>query len=101
MRRLGFTAARDFSRGTRGLIIQGWKDAHDAIMHADGTLAEPPIALAEVQAYMYAARRRLAPLARQLGDERLAETWDTQATHLQERFQHDFWLPEEHVRLSP
>jgi glycogen debranching enzyme len=84
-------------RSTRGLINQGWKDSHDAIMHADGTLAEPPIALAEVQAYMYAARRRLAPLARQLGDERLAETWDTQATRLQEQFQHDFWLPEEHT----
>jgi glycogen debranching enzyme len=82
-------------RNTRGLVNQGWKDSHDAIMHADGTLAEPPIALAEVQAYVYAARCRLAPLARRLGDDALAETWETQATRLQEQFQRDFWLPEE------
>jgi glycogen debranching enzyme len=82
-------------RGARGLVNQGWKDSHDAIMHADGTLAEPPIAVAEVQAYMYAARRRLAPVARRLGDSSLAEVWDTQATRLQEHFQRDFWLPEE------
>jgi glycogen debranching enzyme len=82
-------------RTTRGLINQGWKDSHDAVMHADGTLAEPPIALAEVQAYAYAARRRLAHLARRLGEDARAEAWDTQATRLQEHFQHDFWLPEE------
>ena len=66
-------------RGARGLINQGWKDSHDAIMHADGTLAEPPIALAEVQAYVYAARRRLAHLAHRLGEDSVAEVWDTQA----------------------
>jgi glycogen debranching enzyme len=53
-------------RAARGLINQGWKDSHDAIMHVDGTLAEPPISLAEVQAYAYAARRGLARLARRL-----------------------------------
>ncbi len=84
-------------RTTRGLINQGWKDSHDAVMHADGALAEPPIALAEVQAYVYAARRRLSHLARRLGEDARAEAWDAEANRLQEHFQHDFWLPEEYT----
>ena len=43
----------------QGLANQGWKDSHDAIFHADGRLAEGNIALAEVQGYVYAARRRV------------------------------------------
>ena len=43
-----------------GLINQGWKDSHDSIFHADGTLAEGPIALVEVQAYVYGAWRAAA-----------------------------------------
>jgi glycogen debranching enzyme len=82
-------------RAARGLINQGWKDSHDAIMHADGTLAEPPIALAEVQAYAYAARRGLARLARRLNYQAEAATWETQASQLRQRFHRDFWLAEE------
>lgn len=82
-------------RTTRGLVNQGWKDSHDAISHADGTLAEPPIALAEVQAYVYAALRGMARLARRR--QRLVEatTWETRARQLQERFTRDFWLADE------
>ena len=43
-----------------GLVNQGWKDSHDAIFHADGTLAQGPIALCEVQGYVYAAKRLAA-----------------------------------------
>ena len=59
-------------RSPRGLVNQGWKDAQDAISHGDGTLAEPPIALCEVQAYVYAAKRGMAALARRLGNEQQA-----------------------------
>ena len=45
----------------KGLVNQGWKDSRDSIIHADGTLAQPPIALVEVQGYVYAAKKRLAP----------------------------------------
>jgi glycogen debranching enzyme len=82
-------------RTTRGLINQGWKDSYDSISHADGTLAEPPIALAEVQAYVYAACRGLAGLARRLERFVEAATWDARAVQLKERFNHDFWLDEE------
>ena len=51
----------------QGLANQGWKDSHDAIFHADGRLAEGPIALAEVQGYVYAAKHGVARCARRLG----------------------------------
>ena len=81
-------------RNARGLVNQGWKDSHDAIVHADGTLAEPPIALAEVQGYVYAAYHGLAGLARRLGKEAEAATWQAQAVRLRAKFHRDFWLPE-------
>lgn len=82
-------------RTPHGLINQGWKDSHDAIVHRDGTLAEPPIALAEVQAYIYAAYRGMARVARHLTYLDLAERWAADAVRLQERFNRDFWWPEE------
>ena len=53
-----------------GLANQGWKDSHDAVFHADGSLAEGPIALVEVQGYVYAAKRLAAACARKLGHAR-------------------------------
>ncbi|MDP2663187.1 MAG: glycogen debranching N-terminal domain-containing protein, partial [Dehalococcoidia bacterium] len=55
-------------RSEKGLVNQGWKDSWDAIIHADGTLAEPPIALVEVQGYVCAALQKLAPVFAALGD---------------------------------
>jgi glycogen debranching enzyme len=82
-------------RTAKGLVNQGWKDSHDSISHADGRLAEPPIALCEVQAYVYAARIALAALGRRLGRTAEAEGWSVQAAKLRERFERDFWMPEE------
>jgi glycogen debranching enzyme len=82
-------------RTPRGLVNQGWKDSHDAISHTDGGLAEPPIALAEVQGYVYAAYRGMERLARRLEFFVDAATWGAQAARLQEHFNRDFWLPEE------
>jgi glycogen debranching enzyme len=78
-----------------GLLNQGWKDSHDSISHTDGGLAEPPIALCEVQAYVYAARHNLGALARRVGHAAEAETWSTEAAELRDRFEDDFWMPEE------
>ena len=77
-----------------GLANQGWKDSHDAIFHADGSLAEGPIALVEVQGYVYAAKRLAADCARRLG---LAERTDQlvrQANELRARFEQAFWCEE-------
>lgn len=78
-----------------GLLNQGWKDSHDSISHADGGLADPPIALCEVQAYVYAGLQGLSSLARRLGLEDDATAWSKEATELRERFERDFWMPEE------
>jgi glycogen debranching enzyme len=74
-----------------GLIQQGWKDSHDSIFHADGALAEPPIALAEVQGYAYAAWRGAARLAQMRGDAASAQQWHSRADSLRSRFEEAFW----------
>jgi glycogen debranching enzyme len=78
-------------RSATGLVQQGWKDAHDSIFHADGTLAEPPIALCEVQGYVYAAKRSAADLAALLGRAEQAEALRRQADVLREKFERAFW----------
>jgi glycogen debranching enzyme len=74
-----------------GLLHQGWKDSDDAIFHADGTPAEGPIALCEVQGYVYAARRAAAQLAVLCGGREQAGTWMRQAEALRARFDEAFW----------
>ena len=81
-------------RSTRGLLNQGWKDSGDAIRHLDGSIAEGPIALAEVQGYVYAARRGLARLAYRRGEWELADRLERAAAKLQADFDSAFWVPE-------
>jgi glycogen debranching enzyme len=76
-----------------GLVQQGWKDSHDAVFHADGRLAEAPIALCEIQGYVYAAWRGAALLAGVLGRPRQAADWAAKADGLRDRFDHAFWNP--------
>ena len=78
----------------QGLANQGWKDSYDAIFHADGRLAEGPITLAEVQGYVFAAKRLLARCARRLGHNALAGRLESEAARLAERFEAAFWCPE-------
>ena len=74
-----------------GLANQGWKDSHDAISHADGRIADGPIALAEVQGYVYMAKLMAAKCARRLGHARRADELDKQAARLAQRFDAAFW----------
>jgi glycogen debranching enzyme len=78
-------------RSHTGLVQQGWKDSHDSIFHADGSIAEPPIALCEIQAYAYAAWVGAARLAAARNDRGLAEEWHHCAEQLQARFEDAFW----------
>jgi glycogen debranching enzyme len=75
-----------------GLVHQGWKDSQDSVFHADGSLAEPPIALCEVQAYVYDARLRAAELADTLGDGARATALRDSAERLRRAFEDRFWL---------
>ena len=70
---------------------QGWKDSFDSISHADGSLAEGPIALCEVQGYVFAARRGAAELARVLGLEDEAHRLEASADRLRRHFERVFW----------
>jgi len=85
----------DYMRRTpRGLVQQGWKDSHDSVCHADGTLADPPIALCEVQGYVFDGKRRIASLARARGDALLAARLEAEAERVRVRVEEAFWRPE-------
>ncbi|MGH7097028.1 MAG: amylo-alpha-1,6-glucosidase [Stellaceae bacterium] len=74
-----------------GLANQGWKDSGDSIFHEDGRLAQGPIALCEVQGYVYAAKRHAARLAAVLGEEDAAARLSQEAEALRARFEDAFW----------
>jgi glycogen debranching enzyme len=78
----------------QGLANQGWKDSYDAIFHADGRLAEGYIALAEVQGYVFAAKRMAARCASRLGMDDKARQLEAEAGLLAERFEAAFWCEE-------
>jgi len=78
-------------RRESGLANQGWKDSEDAVFHADGRLAALPIALCEVQGYVYLARRSAALAAAELGQRDLAANLEAQAEALRVRFEAAFW----------
>jgi glycogen debranching enzyme len=77
-----------------GLLNQGWKDSWDGINFADGRMAEPPIALCEVQAYVYSAYIGRSLLARSIGDRAVEGKWLERATALKKSFNERFWLPD-------
>ncbi|HZJ52677.1 MAG TPA: amylo-alpha-1,6-glucosidase [Myxococcaceae bacterium] len=81
-------------RSPTGLTNQGWKDSFDAVFHADGRLAEGPIAMCEVQAYVFAARRAMARMARALGHSELMQRQAALADELRRRFEDAYWCEE-------
>jgi glycogen debranching enzyme len=78
-------------RSPKGLVQQGWKDSGDSIFHADGSLADGPIALCEVQGYVYAAKLGIAEIAAAIGRQDAATRLREEARGLQERFEQAFW----------
>jgi glycogen debranching enzyme len=87
-------------RAETGLRNQGWKDSSDSIRWLDGSLAETPIALAEVQGYVFDAKRRIAGLARRRGEAALAERLENEASVLQRRFAERFRLPDGSIAMA-
>src|SRR5262245_53899890 len=81
-------------QSAHGLVHQGWKDTTTAIFHADGSLAHGPIALCEVQGYVYAAQRAGAALATALEKVDRAVQLTHQAEVLREQFEQAFWCEE-------
>jgi glycogen debranching enzyme len=86
----GYVAYR--SHATNGLANQGWKDSGDAIVMENGDLAQQPIALVEVQGYVYLAKMGIADLLDRTGEKDLAGRLRGEAEDLKQRFVRDFWL---------
>jgi glycogen debranching enzyme len=82
-------------RSPGGLLNQGWKDSEDCIMHANGRLAEGPIALVEVQAYVYLAKSRIADVYDALGDRERGDRLRSEAKQLRTDFISAFWNDED------
>ncbi len=76
---------------SNGLVQQGWKDSNDSVFYADGQLAEAPIAICEVQGYVYAAKLAAARLTRVLGNTDQACELEMQAEGLRTCFEEQFW----------
>jgi len=89
----GFVEYR--SRSPKGIANQGWKDSSDSVVHVDGRVAEGPIALAEVQGYVYLAKERVAGVFEALRDFRTSTRLREEAALLKERFNQAFWMEDE------
>jgi glycogen debranching enzyme len=83
-----------YRKTKQGLANQGWKDSQDAIFHRNGAYAEGPIALCEVQAYVFGAKRHAADLAAALGHAPRAQELCEQAEALRLKFEEKFWCEE-------
>ncbi|ESX64136.1 amylo-alpha-1,6-glucosidase [Mesorhizobium sp. LSHC420B00] len=77
-----------------GLFNQGWKDSADAIFHSDGTIPRGPIALVEVQGYVFAAYQGMAALAAKRGDAAKAAHWSGMAERIRNAVETQFWMPD-------
>jgi glycogen debranching enzyme len=82
-------------RSERGLLNQGWKDSSDAIRDRDGHGPKMPVALAEVQGYVFDAKRRMAALATVRGEDDLARRLQAEAETLRARFEEAFWVEDQ------
>ncbi len=78
-------------KSAQGLVQQGWKDSGDSVFYSDGTLVQGPVALCEVQAYVFGAKRGAAELLRALEQDRRADQMLSDAQLLQQRFEKAFW----------
>ncbi|HEY1213352.1 MAG TPA: amylo-alpha-1,6-glucosidase, partial [Bryobacteraceae bacterium] len=84
-----------YQKSSKGIANQGWKDSGDSVVHRNGDYAKAPIALAEVQGYVYQAKTKLAPILRKLGKDQLADELAHSAEELRERFEANFWMEDE------
>lgn len=75
-----------------GILQQGWKDSDDSIFHEDGSDAAGPIALCEVQAYVYEAKIQMSKMSKIMGDTALSSILGQEAVALKKKFHNDFWL---------
>jgi glycogen debranching enzyme len=90
--KLGYSTYRTMSE--RGILQQGWKDSHDSVMDEYGVVGQPPIALSEVQGYVYMAKRCLGRLADVMEDRNLRQRMRQECQEFRRRFNREFWMEE-------
>ena len=81
----------EYEPSDKGLINKGWKDSWDSVFYEDGNLVKPPVALVEVQGYVYKAKKIIAKVARAIGEYELAKSLELQAEELKEKIEDAFW----------
>ena len=79
----------------QGLDNQGWKDSGDSVHFRDGRIAQAPIAICEVQGYVYRAKKSLSRLFAALGDANKSEALGLEADQLKKKFNKDYWMPKD------
>jgi glycogen debranching enzyme len=84
-----------FQQSSKGIANQGWKDSADSVVHENGDYADAPIALVEVQGYVYQAKSKLAEILRLLQKEEQAAQLEQEAAKLKENFEASFWMEDE------
>jgi glycogen debranching enzyme len=89
------TLVEYFQESSKGIANQGWKDSGDSVVHENGDYAEAPIALVEVQGYVYQAKSKLAEILRLIQKDQLAEQLEQEAEHLKNKFEATFWMEDE------
>ncbi len=91
----GYGFVQYAQEASKGFPNQGWKDSKNSIVHQDGHFADAPIALSEVQGYVYQAKSNLAPIYRELGLTETADQLELESEKLRNQFEKDFWLEDE------
>ncbi|WP_391117838.1 glycogen debranching N-terminal domain-containing protein [Psychrobacillus sp. L3] len=84
-----------YQEANKGIANQGWKDSSDSIVHRNGDYAEAPIALSEVQGYVYHAKMGIASIFDNLGNADIAFKLRTEAEQLKDRFEQAFWMDDQ------
>lgn len=81
-----------YQESSKGIPNQGWKDSDDSMVHRNGEYAKSPIALSEVQGYVYQAKMGLAEIYQWVGRVDIAESLRQEAQALQQKFEEHFWM---------
>lgn len=82
-------------RSEQGVKNQAWKDSYDAIVYPDGALAKDPIAPAEFQAFVFAAKVRMSELLWWLGEKEASRKVFEEAITLRGRYNEAYWMEDE------
>jgi glycogen debranching enzyme len=77
---------------SKGIANQGWKDSGDSVVHRNGDYAKTPIALSEVQGYVYQAKKGIASIYEQIGFQQKSKVLKKQADELKVAFEKAFWM---------